>query len=97
MRINIEDAAINKYKLLYHQYYFAKDLMKDENVRFIATSLTAGGSLNTIKYYYGIYYIITFFVSHGVVRNMKVTYSVDQVNKILPSVAKIMKIYNKDT
>ncbi len=71
--------------------------MKDENICFVATGLTAGGSLSAIKYYYGTYYVNTFFVSHGVVRNMKVTYSVDQVNKLLPSVAKIMKIYNKYT
>lgn len=94
-RVSIEDAAINKYKLSYHQYYFAKDLVNDENVRFVATGLTAGGSLKAIKYYYGTYFLNTFFVSHGVIRNMKVTYSVDQVNKLLPSVAKIMKIYNK--
>ncbi|MBP1527334.1 fructose-bisphosphatase class II [Spiroplasma endosymbiont of Dactylopius coccus] len=95
IRINIEDIAIKKYKLSYNKYYFAKDLVKDENVRFVATGLTAGGSLKAIKYYYGTYYLNTFFVSHGVVRNMEVTYSVSQVNKLLPSVEKIMKIYNK--
>ncbi len=95
IRVDIETQAMTKYKLSYDKYYFAKDLVNDDHVRFIATGLTAGGSLKSIKYYHGTYYINTFFVSPGVIRNMQVTYSVSQVNKLLPGVETIMKIYNK--
>lgn len=96
VRVAIENSAIKKYKLAYNKYYFASDLVKDKNVRFVATGLTAGGSLLAIKYYSDTYYLNTFFVSHGVVRNMQVTYSVKQVNNLLPTIAKVMKIYNKE-
>lgn len=75
--------------------YFAKDLVNDDHVRFIATGLTAGDSLKIIKYYHGTYYLNTFFVSHGLIRNMFVTYSISQVNKLLSDVKTIMEIYSK--
>lgn len=95
IRFNIETKAMTKYKLSYDKYYFAKDLVNDDHVRFIATGLTAGGSLKSIKYYHGTYYLNTFFVSHGVIRNMFITYSISQVNKLLSDVKTIMEIYSK--
>ncbi len=95
-RIAIETKELAKYHLHYNQYLTSNDLIKDKEVRFIATGLTAGGSLKPIKYQHGIYNLNSFFSSHGIYRNMQVTYSVEQIKKLRPEIKTVIDNYQRD-
>lgn len=95
-RMTIETEELKKYQLYYHQYLTSDELIKDKEVRFIATGLTAGGSLKPIKYQHGIYHLNSFFSSHGIYRNMQVTYSVEQIKKLRPEIKTVIDNYQRD-
>lgn len=95
-RMTIETKALAKYHLHYNQYLTSNDLIKDKEVRFIATGLTAGGSLKPIKYQHGIYNLNSFFSSHGIYRNMQVTYSIEQIKKLRPEIKTVIDNYQRD-
>lgn len=94
-RMQIENLQLQKYNLNHYQYFSAKQLINDDNVRFSATGLTAGGSLRPLKYKNGIYYLNTFFSSHGILRNMKVQYSVEQIKKLRPEIKTVIDLYKR--
>lgn len=94
-RMKIEQEELSKYNLKEYQYLTSEELIKDKEVRFIATGLTAGGSLKPIKYQHGIYYLNTFFASHGILRNMQVKYSVEQIKKIRPEIKTVIDKYQR--
>lgn len=95
-RMLIEKEELQKYNLQYNQYLTSNDLINDKEVRFIATGLTAGGSLKPIKYHHGTYYLNTFFASHGILRNMQVTYSIDQIKKLRPEIKTVIDKYQRN-
>lgn len=95
-RMAIETKELTKYHLWYNQYLTSDDLIKDKEVRFIATGLTAGGSLKPIKYQHGIYNLNSFFSSHGIYRNMQVAYSVEQIKKLRPEIKTVIDNYQRD-
>lgn len=94
-RIKIEEKQLAKHNLKPYQYLTSKELINDQEVRFIATGLTAGGSLKPIKYQQGVYYLNTFFVSHGILRNMQVKYSVEQIKKLRPEIKSVIEKYQR--
>lgn len=95
-RMAIELQQLTKYQLQYGQYLTSIDLIKDNEVRFIATGLTAGGSLKPIKYQHGIYHLNSFFSSHGISRNMHVTYTVNQIKKLRPEIKTVIDNSQRD-
>lgn len=94
-RIQIEKDQLLKCNLVNYQYLTSEELVNDKEVRFIATGLTAGGSLKPIKYQHGIYHLNTFFSSHGILRNMQVRYSVDQIKKLRPEIKTVIDKYQR--
>jgi len=86
---------LDKCKLNFYQYLNCEELICDKEVRFVATGLTAGGSLKPIKYQNGIYYLNTFFASHGILRNMQVRYSVEQIKKLRPEIKNVIDKYQR--
>ena len=95
-RIKIEKEQLAKYQLKKYQYLSCHELINDKEVRFIATGLTAGGSLAPIKYQHGFYYLNTFFASHGILRNMQVKYSIEQIKKLCPEIKMIIDKYQRN-
>lgn len=94
-RMMIESKQLRKYNLVNYQYLSSSDLISDREVRFVATGLTAGGSLKPIKYQHGLYHLNTFFASHGILRNMQVKYSVEQIKKLRPEIKTVMDRYQR--
>lgn len=95
-RMIIEKAGLLKHQLKYNQYLSSEELINDKEVRFIATGLTAGGSLRPIKYHHGMYFLNTFFASHGILRNMSVKYSVEQIKKLRPEIKTVIDKYQRN-
>lgn len=94
-RMLIESKQLLKCNLVNYQYLSSSDLINDREVRFVATGLTAGGSLKPIKYQHGLYHLNTFFASHGILRNMQVKYSVEQIKKLRPEIKTVMDRYQR--
>ncbi|MBE4703841.1 fructose-bisphosphatase class II [Spiroplasma platyhelix] len=94
-RMRIEAEQLLKCGLKNYQYLTSEELINDEAVRFIATGLTAGGSLKPIKYQHGIYHLNTFFASHGILRNMQVKYSIEQIKKLRPEIKTVIDKYQR--
>lgn len=94
-RMLIESEQLLKCNLVNYQYLTSSDLINDPEVRFVATGLTAGGSLKPIKYQHGFYHLNTFFASHGILRNMQVKYSVEQIKKLRPEIKTVMDRYQR--
>lgn len=94
-RMIIEKEQLLKCNLVNYQYLTSAELINDKEVRFIATGLTAGGSLKPIRYQHGIYYLNTFFASHGILRNMQVKYSVEQIKKLRPEIKTVIDKYQR--
>ncbi|MDQ7982656.1 MAG: fructose-bisphosphatase class II [Spiroplasma sp.] len=95
-RMTLEQQQLAKYQLHYQQYLTSSDLINDKEVRFIATGLTAGGSLKPIKYQHGVYKLNSFFSSHGIFRNMQVTYTIAQIKKLRPEIKTVIDNYQRD-
>lgn len=96
VRMAIETEQLSKYSLVNYQYLTSAELISDKEVRFIATGLTAGGSLKPLKYHHGTYYLNTFFTSHGILRNMQVKYSVEQIKKLRPEIKTVIDKYQRN-
>lgn len=94
-RIEIEKQQLLKCNLKPYQYLTSAELIADKEVRFVAAGLTAGGSLKPLKYQHGIYYLNTFFASHGILRNMQVKYSVEQIKKLRPEIKTVIDKYQR--
>lgn len=90
-----EQEQLKKLDLKYYQYFTSDQLVNDQEARFVATGLTAGGSLRPLKYHHGIYYVNTFFASHGILRNMKVRYTIEQIKKLRPEIKTVIEKYQR--
>ncbi|PPE04147.1 fructose-bisphosphatase class II [Williamsoniiplasma lucivorax] len=94
-RVQKESEALAQAKLSFGQILTDIDLINDPRTRFFAAGITAGGTLKAIDYLNGKYYVSAFMSSHGVIRNIKSIYDMDQINSLKPEIKYLFDKYKR--
>ncbi|AVP49435.1 fructose-bisphosphatase class II [Williamsoniiplasma luminosum] len=94
-RVEYENKELQKINLSFEKYLDDNDLIKDPRTRFFAAGITAGGTLKAIDYLNGKYYVSAFMSSHGVIRNIKSVYDIDQINALKPEIKYLFDKYKR--
>lgn len=94
-RVGIEKAWMSKHQLDFDKVLNDTDLIIDPTTKFFASGITAGGSLKPVDYIDGKFHISTFMSSHGIVRNIRTIYDVEQINSLKPEIKYLFDKYKR--